>query len=76
MESNLDNFKARYNASFIGRFMSADPAGGKRADPQTLNKYSYVRNNPLTVTDPTGLYTCQDDNNQCKLRMIRISPMR
>ena len=34
-----------------------DPLGGKLTDPQTLNKYSYVRNNPITLTDPTGLYT-------------------
>ena len=35
-------------------------------DPQTLNKYSYVRNNPVNLVDPTGLYTCKDDNNKCQ----------
>jgi RHS repeat-associated protein len=66
-ESNLDNFGARYNSSQMGRFMSPDPLGGKLVDPQTLNKYSYVRNNPVTLTDPTGLHTinCNDDVNNC-----------
>jgi hypothetical protein len=27
-----------------------------------------VRNNPVTLTDPTGLYTCKDDNNRCKTK--------
>jgi RHS repeat-associated protein len=67
-ESNLDNFGARYNSSSLGRFMSPDPLGGKLVDPQTLNKYGYVINNPLRYTDPTGLYTCKDDNNQCKTK--------
>jgi len=62
-ESGLDNFGARYNASTMGRFMSADPLGGSLANPQTLNKYSYVINNPLRYTDPTGLYACADDKN-------------
>jgi hypothetical protein len=26
-----------------------------RTDPQTLNRYPYVRNNPVTLTDPSGL---------------------
>jgi len=55
-ESGLDNFGARYNASTIGRFMSPDPLGGSRRDPQTLNKYAFSRNNPLRFIDPTGLY--------------------
>jgi RHS repeat-associated protein len=60
-ESNLDNFGARYNASSIGRFMSPDPgnAGAANADPQSWNAYSYVRNNPLNLTDPTGAVFCR-----------------
>ena len=67
-ESGLDNFGARYNPSSMGRFMTPDPLGGKLVDPQTLNRYSYVINNPLRYTDPTGLYTCKDDDNQCKTK--------
>jgi RHS repeat-associated protein len=65
-ESGLDNFGARYDSSSMGRFMSPDPVGGQKIDPQTLNKYSYVRNNPINFTDPTGLYICKDDNNKCQ----------
>jgi len=67
-ESGLDNFGARYFGSSMGRFMSPDPIGGQRLDPQTLNKYSYVRNDPINLTDPTGLYTCKDDNNKCQTK--------
>ena len=57
-ESGLDNFGARYNSSQYGRFMSPDPSGIDLADwsdPQQLNLYAYVRNNPITLTDPYGL---------------------
>jgi RHS repeat-associated protein len=60
-ESNLDYFGARYNSSQMGRFMtpdwSDDPEAAANADltdPQTLNLYSYVRNNPLSLVDPDG----------------------
>jgi RHS repeat-associated protein len=62
-ESGLDNFGARYNASTMGRFITPDPLGGKLVDPQTLNKYSYVRNNPASLIDPTGLYICKDSKD-------------
>src|SRR5271156_6052316 len=57
-ESGNDYFGARYYASSMGRFMSPDPAGMMAADiefPQSLNRYAYVWNNPLSFTDPTGL---------------------
>jgi RHS repeat-associated protein len=54
-ETGLDYFGARYYGSNMGRFMSPDPMGGHVEDPQTLNRYVYVRNNPLSLTDPTGL---------------------
>ena len=38
----------------IGRMMSPDPVLGSLANPQSQNPYSYVRNNPLTFTDPSG----------------------
>ena len=60
-ESGNDYFGARYFASSMGRMLSPDPVGGSLANPQTLNKYAYVLNNPLRYTDPTGLYACADD---------------
>ena len=54
-ESGLDDFPARYYGSTMGRFMSPDPMGGHLEDPQTLNRYAYARNNPTSLTDPTGL---------------------
>ena len=71
-ESGLDNFGARYNASSMGRFMTPDPLyieEQKMLDPQQLNLYSYVRNNPLSLTDPTGMLVdlnCQQvSSEQC-----------
>lgn len=38
----------------MGRFISADGIVQAPMDPQTLNRYTYVRNNPVIYTDPTG----------------------
>jgi RHS repeat-associated protein len=60
-ESGLDNFGARYNNSALGRFMTPDWAAkpvnvpyANFGNPQSLNLYSYVENNPTTVGDPDG----------------------
>jgi RHS repeat-associated protein len=51
------------------RWTSPDPAGLGSVDPstpQSWNRYVYVLNNPLRLTDPFGLYTCiylSDDGN-------------
>jgi RHS repeat-associated protein len=57
-ESGNDYFSARYYASSMGRFMSPDPIlqnDLRLLNPQRWNKYAYVINNPLILTDPTGL---------------------
>ena len=60
-ESGLDEFGARYYGSSLGRFMTPDwattPIDVPYADfgnPQSLNLYSYVKNNPTTMGDPDG----------------------
>jgi hypothetical protein len=46
---------ARYYSSSLGRFMAVDPGNDiSPQDPQSWNKYAYVRNNPMNRTDPTG----------------------
>jgi RHS repeat-associated protein len=57
-ESNLDYLGARHHASSLSRFMSPDSLYleiDRLVDPQQLNLYTYGRNNPLKVTDLTGL---------------------
>ena len=57
----LDFFGARYFSGAQGRFTSPDWSAKPQPipyadlkDPQTLNLYSYVRNNPLAKADPDG----------------------
>ena len=40
----------------IGRFLQADPFVQDRTNSQALNRYSYVLNNPLSYTDPSGFF--------------------
>lgn len=65
-QSDLDYFGARFYSSTMGRFMSPDPSGLAYADqtnPQSLNMYSYVLNNPLSNIDPSGEECVWDDGS-------------
>jgi RHS repeat-associated protein len=53
-ESDLDNFGARFDSASLGRFMSPDTGTMHLDNPQSLNRYSYVLNNPLKYVDPDG----------------------
>jgi len=64
-ESGNDYFLARYYNSNTGRFLSPDwsatedPVPYANLDnPQSLNLYSYVLNNPLSRDDPNGHADC------------------
>jgi RHS repeat-associated protein len=51
-ETNLQYNRARYYDGKIGRWTSQDPLGFDAGDS---NVYRYVRNKPMTLSDPTGL---------------------
>jgi RHS repeat-associated protein len=52
--TGLMHFRARYYASSLGRFVSADTLVLSPSDPQQLNRYAYALNSPLNYTDPSG----------------------
>ena len=71
-ESGNDYFGARYYGSSMGRFTSPDPVlitTERLMNPQQLNLYAYVANNPLRFIDPTGeILQCVGDaksQSQC-----------
>ena len=57
---------ARWYAPVLGRFLSPDSIVPRPGDPQSLNRFSYASNSPVTRIDPTGhadtcntaLYNC------------------
>jgi RHS repeat-associated protein len=53
----LNHMNGRIEDSVTGRFLSPDPRGTIRGNTQSWNRYSYVNNNPLSYTDPTGFCT-------------------
>jgi len=53
--TGLDHTWFRKYESYAGRWTSPDPMAGMISNPQTLNRYTYVNNDPVNATDPTGL---------------------
>ncbi|MCM3870431.1 MAG: RHS repeat-associated core domain-containing protein [Pyrinomonadaceae bacterium] len=83
-ETNLDFAQARYDSNLQGRFTSPDPLmlSADPWQPQSMNRYSYVINNPLNLMDPSGLYfvgggtaeTNQDPADSKKKKEPKIEP--
>jgi RHS repeat-associated protein len=55
-ESGNDYAQARYHVNRLARFSSTDPVAGSVGDPQSLDLYAYVRNDPISSVDPTGMF--------------------
>jgi RHS repeat-associated protein len=77
-ESGLDYFGARYYASSMGRWMSPDWSAkeepvpyAKLDNPQSLNLYGYVLNNPLSHADPDGHQQEEDAEGEAEVAAAR-----
>lgn len=59
MLDNLDliHMGGRVYDPVLGRFLSADPIIQAPYYSQAYNRYAYVMNNPLVLTDPTGYWS-------------------
>ncbi|WP_249269591.1 RHS repeat-associated core domain-containing protein, partial [Shewanella sp. SACH] len=53
-EQQLIHMNGRIYDYNLGRFMSVDPFIQSPTSTQSVNPYSYIMNNPLAGTDPTG----------------------
>jgi RHS repeat-associated protein len=60
-EMGIIHMNGRVYDPLVGRFMSADPTIPNPFNLQSFNRYSYVRNNPLKLYDPTGYDDGGDD---------------
>jgi RHS repeat-associated protein len=58
-ETGNDHTPHRMYDPSLGRWLSPDPLAGDITNPQSLNRYAYVLNNPTIFTDPMGL-DCSD----------------
>jgi len=61
----LYNYGARFYSNSLARFLSADTIVPSPGNPQSLNRYAYVSNNPLKYTDPTGHFKQCDGYGNC-----------
>ncbi len=55
-EVGLIHMNGRVYDPVIGRFVSPDPFVNSVTNLQSLNRYTYVDNNPLSFTDPSGYF--------------------
>jgi len=54
--------RQRFYEPGIGRFTRRDTYEGRIGEPITLHKYVYAHNNPINLTDPSGLTPMTDGN--------------
>jgi RHS repeat-associated protein len=60
-------YHARYYDPVVGKFISPDTVIPRLLDPQKFNRYTYVSNKPLNLSDPTGHRPEDPDDKQKKV---------
>jgi|GEM_PF-4985956 len=56
LDADLVDMGGRHYDPVVGRFMQPDPFVQAPANMASHNRYSYVFNNPLSLTDPSGFF--------------------
>ena len=71
----------RYYGNTAGRFVSVDEGSAVPVFPQSLNRYTYVWNDPVNKIDPNGLFPCTvgagegTQVTECEILSIPIPPL-
>jgi len=71
-EVGLIHMNGRVYDQELGRFLSADPFVQSPFMTNSFNRYSYVMNNPLKYTDPTGFFVHENGGKNYNERMADI----
>ena len=62
--TGLMDFRARIDDPYLNRFLQPDSIIPNLYNPQSLNRFSYVGNNPINRIDPSGhKWTCMGAND-------------
>ncbi|MBN1378511.1 MAG: hypothetical protein JXA04_04690, partial [Gammaproteobacteria bacterium] len=69
-EMGLVHMNGRIYDDTLARFVQADPIIQDPNKSQSLNRYSYVWNNPLNATDPSGFAGNQECDEECELNKL------
>jgi RHS repeat-associated protein len=72
--TGLIYFNARWYDPYLNRWTQPDSIVPNLANAQSLNRYTFVRNNPVRYTDPTGHRECDDRDSCGAVRYRRTAP--
>ena len=73
-DAQLIHMNGRIYDYNLGRFLSVDPFIQSPGNSQSISPYSYIMNNPLAGTDPSGYIACADveAGDACDMNSIAI----
>jgi len=73
-EAGLYFYNARWFDNELGMFVQAESIIPDSFDPQSWNRYTYINNNPINFTDPSG--HCIDDQDGLCMRRVSDNSYR